>query len=76
MTKQYAAWTMAQIGLLKKIYPGETQDYIERMLAPHPWKSIKAMARRYRVRRFRHSRDWNAVCAAHVMQSGWFEGVK
>lgn len=73
MTKKYSSWTNRQIELLKEHFPKASKEELEAMFAPHPWGSIRETARLRRIKRHRVMRDWNSICAAHVMQTGLFK---
>jgi hypothetical protein len=70
---KYTKWTNKQMVRLRKYYPTMTKQELIIEFAPHSWGSIKTTAQRSDIRRRGKFKDWNAVCKAHVMQTGLFE---
>lgn len=69
---RYFPWTNKQIARLKECYASMSKDELIAEFAPHPWSSIQSTAHARGIRK----RDWMAVCAAHVMQTRYFEGIR
>jgi hypothetical protein len=67
------AWTNKQIKLLRELYPSTPKHEVERALAPHPWASIKEVARDHQIRRHYRRRNWKTICQSYVMQTGLFK---
>lgn len=69
-------WTNKQVAKLREHYPSMPRAELLALFAPHPWGSIVKMAFNHGIRRRRPFTKWRDVCAAHVMQTRYFDGVE
>jgi hypothetical protein len=62
---QYAAWTNRKMARLRECYRAMSWDDLAKEFAPHPLRSIQAMAHQMGLKRRSGQRDWLAICAQH-----------